>query len=61
VAYFTKTRRRAERRDIFELNIGISDLDVGGRIILKCLLEQWDGMAWTEFVWFRIAISGVPL
>jgi hypothetical protein len=40
--YFTKMRR-AKRRDIFEFKMGISDLDVGGRIILKCILEKWEG------------------
>jgi hypothetical protein len=31
---------------------------VGGRIILKCIIEKYDGMAWTGFIWFRIWTSG---
>ena len=29
---------------------------VDGRIILKCILEQWDGGAWTGSMWLRIGV-----
>jgi hypothetical protein len=34
------------------------DLDVGGRIILKWILERHDGVVWTGLIWFRIGTSG---
>jgi hypothetical protein len=34
------------------------DLDVGGRIILRCMLEKWDGVMWTGLIWLRIGTSG---
>jgi hypothetical protein len=27
------------------------DLDMGGRIILKSILEKLDGVVWTGFIW----------
>jgi hypothetical protein len=32
--------------------------DVGGWIILGCILERWDGVVWTGLVWLRIRIGG---
>jgi hypothetical protein len=43
------------RRDHYE------DLDVGGRIILKWILERQDEMVWTGLIWLRIGTSGGPL
>jgi hypothetical protein len=34
------------------------DLDVGRRIILKWILERYDGMVWTALIWLRIRTSG---
>jgi hypothetical protein len=34
------------------------DLDVGGRIILKLILEIWDGTVWTGLNWLKIGTSG---
>jgi hypothetical protein len=34
------------------------DLDTGGRIIIKLILEKYDGVVWTGFTWLRIGISG---
>jgi hypothetical protein len=36
----------------------LEDLDVGGRIILKWILERQDGMVWTGMTWPRIGASG---
>jgi hypothetical protein len=33
------------------------DLDVGGRIILKWILESQDGVVWTGFIWLKIGTS----
>jgi hypothetical protein len=30
------------------------DLDVGGRILLKWILEKWNGLVWTGLIWLRI-------
>jgi hypothetical protein len=30
---------------------------VDGRIILKCILEQWDGGAWTGSMWLRTGVG----
>jgi hypothetical protein len=34
------------------------DLDVGGRIILKFILEKLGGMVWFGFIWLRIGAHG---
>jgi hypothetical protein len=31
----------------------LQDIDVDGRIILKCIFKKWDG-AWTGLIWLRI-------
>jgi hypothetical protein len=28
----------------------LEDLDVDGRILFKCMLEEEDGVIWTEFI-----------
>jgi hypothetical protein len=30
---------------------------VGGRIILKWIIESYDGMLWAGFIWLRIGTS----
>jgi hypothetical protein len=35
----------------------LKDLDVGRRTILKRILEEWDRVAWTGFIWLRIVTS----
>jgi hypothetical protein len=44
--------RKPEGKDNLE------DLDVDGRIILKCILGIYCGKLWTGFIWFRIGTSG---
>jgi hypothetical protein len=34
------------------------DRDVGGWIILGCILERWNGMMWIELAWLRIGTGG---
>jgi hypothetical protein len=34
------------------------DQDVGGRTIVKYILERWDGIVWTGLIWLRIGTSG---
>jgi hypothetical protein len=29
------------------------ELDVVGRLIMKWILEKWDGVIWTGFIWLR--------
>jgi hypothetical protein len=41
-----------KERDHYE-NLGIH-----GRIILKRILEKWDGVLWTGFIWLRIGTIG---
>jgi hypothetical protein len=36
----------------------LEDLDVGGKMILRWILEKWDGVVWTELIWLRIGTSG---
>jgi hypothetical protein len=33
------------------------NLDVGGRIILRWILEKEDGVVWTGFIWHKIGTS----
>jgi hypothetical protein len=37
------------------------DKEVGGWIILKWILESYNGVVWTGFLWFRIRTSRVLL
>jgi len=32
----------------------LEDTGVDGRITLKWIFKEWDGEAWTRFIWFRI-------
>jgi hypothetical protein len=34
------------------------DQDIGGWIILGCILERWDEVMWTGLVWLRIGTGG---
>jgi hypothetical protein len=36
----------------------LEDIDVGGRIIFKWILEKQDGLAWTGLIWLMIVTSG---
>jgi hypothetical protein len=54
-------KKKGEKERYFRIKYWNIRPRLCGRITLKCLLEKWDGMAWTEFVWFRIGISGMPL
>jgi hypothetical protein len=54
-----------EKRNAYRILVGNNkerdhweDLDISGRIILKCVLEKWGGLIWTGFIWPRILTSG---
>jgi hypothetical protein len=32
--------------------------DVDGRILFKWIFKEWDGEAWTKFIWLRIGTGG---
>jgi hypothetical protein len=32
----------------------LENLDVGGGIVLKWILEKYDGVLWAGFIWLRI-------
>jgi hypothetical protein len=34
------------------------DLDVGGRVILKWIIDKYDGLVWTGSIWLRIGTNG---
>jgi hypothetical protein len=36
----------------------LEDLGRDGRIILKMILEQWDGEAWPGLMWLRLGKGG---
>jgi len=36
----------------------LEDLNVDGRIILKCYFGKWDGEEWTGLIWLRIEKVG---
>jgi hypothetical protein len=33
-------------------------MDIGGKIILKWIVEKWDGVVWIGFIWLSIRTSG---
>jgi len=35
----------------------LEDLGVDGRKILKSILSEWDGWAWSGFIWLRIGTN----
>jgi hypothetical protein len=36
----------------------VEDQGIGGRTILKWILERYDGMVWIGLIWLRIGTSG---
>jgi len=42
-------------------NDHLEDLGGDGRIILKMILEQWDGETWPGFIWLRLGKCGEVL
>jgi hypothetical protein len=44
--------------DIFKERDCLENLDRDGKIILKSVLEKYDGIAWARFVCPRIQLSG---
>jgi hypothetical protein len=41
-----------KERDHYEV------LGVGGLIVLKWILERWDTVVWTGFIWLTVGTSG---
>jgi hypothetical protein len=60
IACSTHVKTRNEYRILMGKPQGkrlLGDLDVGGRIILKWILERWDCLVWIELMWLRIGIN----
>jgi hypothetical protein len=54
-----------EKRNAYRLLVGkpegkrpLRNQDVGGWIILRGILERWDGVMWTGLFWLRIGTGG---
>jgi hypothetical protein len=54
-----------EKRNMYEILMGKPEgqRPVGrpkrsGRIILKCMLERWEGVVWTGLIWLTIRANG---
>jgi hypothetical protein len=54
-----------EGRDIYRILVGrpkgrshLEDPGVDERIILNCILKNWDGWTWTGLIWLRIGTGG---
>jgi hypothetical protein len=39
----------------------LNDLGLHGKITLKWIFKNWDGEAWTGFIWLRIGTGGRSL
>ena len=56
---------RGEKRCAYRVLVGerggrglLGDVDVDGRIILRCVFTKWDVWVWTGSSWFRIRTGG---
>jgi hypothetical protein len=49
--YVNFCSKSQKKRDYYE------DLEVGGRIILSWIVEKFNEMVWTGFIWLRIRTS----
>jgi hypothetical protein len=65
VCNFLIVLEKREKRKAYRVLVGYpegerpsEDLDVGGRIILRWILEKEDGALWTGSIWLTIGISG---
>jgi hypothetical protein len=54
-----------EKRSASRISMGkqegkkpLEDLDIGGWIILKCILERYVGVVWIGFIWLKIWTNG---
>jgi hypothetical protein len=44
--------------EILEVKHHLRDLDVDGRLTLKCILTKLSVRMWTGFIWFKIGTNG---
>jgi hypothetical protein len=51
-------RREPRKRYRYQGDENSEDQDVGEWIILKWILEIYDGVVWTGLIWFWIQTSG---
>jgi hypothetical protein len=56
---------RMGKRNIYRILVGqpegknhLQELDIGGKTILKWILERQDGLVWIGLIWLRIGTSG---
>jgi len=54
-----------EKRNAYRVLVGnmkeranLEDLSVDGTVILKCVLKEHNGMAWSGFIWLKTGKSG---
>jgi hypothetical protein len=51
--------RMGEKRNAYRILVGKPEgLDVGKKIILRWILERWNGVGWSGLIWLRIGTGG---
>jgi hypothetical protein len=54
----THGRKKNEWWECQKVRDHYEDIEIDGMIILKWIIEKWDEMVWTGFIWLQIRTTG---